>query len=379
MPGIEHAQIESIDRFMAGEVFTPDADLMDPGNHKTPNQRMLAAALALLTREKGGATPAEPVQQALDLFSLQGLYGHMALGRSYSIEQGAPFPHDELWMYPVLAILLFAQRNGNVPLLGAAQRWLGQHLALCAAFWTPAGVRMPCSRAKAAPGQRPDPEWPVDSFFLHNVGEGHPPGLASPGPRVPGLLRQLISSDRSAIRIRSTEALLLALPVRRWPGPGPHGWSAAAFVADEPNGMADPMGWVKVGANGQIVDAGQLVMENWAPPTSKPLIIGLPGKDAPGAPTVPSAPAPAPTAPPPSPPAPAPAGANLEALARAVERLELARGDSRMQTMAAAAIREGAKQLAGAMVLIAGFGIGPGQAQAKDRQAILDRLRELAG
>lgn len=254
--GIEHAQITQIAHLFADPTsFDPGSGLTQP-TRSTPNQTLLAAALALgqsrlnpSTHDRVAAT-----SQALAVFQAMETYGHQkTMAGTYSNEQGAPDPHSGLWKAAAATCLRESLLLGTDELTDAVLRYWAAHVVLSVAFWTPLGIRTPCARAKPAPGRPLAPNWTVDSYCTATIMGGSLAGLPRPTPDdLP--IRILKDSADVFPRLRSlvdTVRPILGVPIRKWVAPS--GGFIAAMVRDEP--MNDRLSWIEVDSFGTILRA----------------------------------------------------------------------------------------------------------------------------
>jgi hypothetical protein len=348
--GIEHPQMDAVAALFTGSPpgFAPTADLMTPEG-KTPNQRALACAIALAwARQSHGQPPPmsqkDAVAQTRDLFQDMATFGHQAVGPNRRCEEGAPDPHAALWMAALTTILREARLQKIGELLEDALGYFADHVALCRAFWTPAGVRMPCARAKVVGDQPLRPNWGVDSSAYATINGLPKRGLEKPDPLTPKILQDSAALFPQIVERSQKTALKLGVPIRRWRRAD--GGFVAAMVEDVP--MVDRCSWLIVDGDGTILDAddnlGSLTV-----PAGAPLVIG--GGAAP----------------------PPPGDHDLPTLAAEVRALVLPRKQNTLKENAARAIEQG--RIADALPLLTQFGIGEGQPQAATWKAVIAELR----
>ena len=351
--GIEHPQMDAVAALFTGTPagFAPTADLMTPGG-KTPNQRALACAIALAwARASHGQPPpmtqAQAVAQTRDLFQVMAANGHQAVGPTYGCEEGAPEPHSTLWMGALTTILREARLQKIGEILDDALGYFADHVAMCRAFWTPSGLRMPCARAKPVKGQPLRPNWGVDSSAYATINGLPKKGLDKPDPLTPRILLDSAALFPQILERSQTTVLKLAVPIRRWPRAG--GGFVAAMVEDVP--MNDRCSWLTVDGDGTILDADDN-LGSFTAPAGEPVVIG--GAAAP--------------------PPPQPGGdQDLPALAAEVRALKLPRKQSGLKEDAAKAIEQG--RLSDALPLLTQFGIGENQPQAGTWKAVIAEVR----
>lgn len=347
---VEKDQITAVAKFFQGDTgFVPAPALYDPAG-KTPNQHALACAVGLawsrLGPPRGASSFAKPAAQAqtLALFQTMRDVGHEATGPDFGDEQGCPDPHSGLWMGAMTTILREARLQNLPEILADSIGYFADHLALCGAFWTPAGVRVPSARARPVAGKPLKPNWSVDSMAYAVVRKLPTAGLAKPDALTIDILR-----DSAALfpEILSRQpALKLFVPVRRWSRP--EGGFVAALDHDVP--MNDRLSWLVVDGGGAILDAAD-TLDGFTPPAGAPRVIGGDG----GTPT--------PT---------------LSALADRVAKLKLARREKPKQAAIVAELKKPlTRPLAAIAQDIASFGIGPGQPQKTEQNAIVAALEEL--
>jgi len=350
---VEKDQITAVAKLFNGdEAFVPTPDLYDPAG-KTPNQHALACAVGLSwsrlgpPRGAGSFPPAQAQAQTLALFQVMRNVGHQAVGPDFGDEQGCPDPHAGLWMGAMATILREARLQKLDEIRRDAVGYFADHFALCAAFWTPAGVRMPCARAKPVAGKPLRPNWSVDSMAYAVVHELPTGGLAKPDALTIDILRD--SAPLFPEILGRQPELKLFVPIRRWNQSA--GGFVAALVRDVP--MNDRLSWLIVDLDGAILDAGN-TLDTFTPPAGAPAILGdlEPGGPPPQA---------------------------LAALADRVARLELARKERAKQAAIVAELqRPLTRPLAAIADDVASFGIGPGQPQKAEQNAIVAALRALA-
>jgi hypothetical protein len=309
------------------------------------------------------------VAQTRDLFTAMATCGHQAVGMTFGCEEGAPDPHSELWMGAMATILREARLHGIGDILDAAVGYFADHVAMIQAFWTPAGVRMPCARAKVVGNQPLRPTWSIDSLAYATLLGLDTTGLAKPNLKTIKILQDSAALFPQIVEKSKTTKLKLAVPIRRWARP--EGGFVAAFTEDVP--MNDRCSWMVVDASGTILDAAN-TLGSFTAPAGDPLVFGLGTEPVP----VPAPPLPVPLpvpgpGPVPSPPSPVtlPA-ADLQALAAAVRGLLLPKKQTELKEDAAAAIENG--KLADALPLVRSFGIGDGQPQAVTWKKIIAAL-----
>lgn len=349
--GIEHPQMDALTALFTGTPagFAPTADVMTPGG-KTPNQRAMACAIALAwARQSHGQPPPmtqeEAVADTRSLFQAMAANGHQAVGATYGCEEGAPDPHAALWMAALTTILREARLQKIGEILEDALGYFADHVAMCRAFWTPSGLRMPCARAKPVQGKPLRPNWGVDSSAYATINGLPKKGLEKPDPLTPKILEDSAALFPQIVQRSQTTVLKLAVPIRRWPRPG--GGFVAAMVEDVP--MNDRCSWLIVDGDGTILDADG-TLGTLTVPAGEPVVIGG------GA--VPS---------------PQPGDQDLKALAAQVRALTLPRRQSALKENAAEAVEQG--RLADALPLLNQFGIGEGQAQAANWKAVIAEVR----
>ena len=348
---VEKDQITAIANFFHGEAgFVPAPALYDPAG-KTPNQHAMACAIGLAWSRLGpqsgaGSFPKGKAQtQVLDLFHTMDDVGHEATEPDFGDEQGCPDPHSGLWMGAMTTILREARIQKLQEIRDRSIGYFADHFALCGAFWTPAGVRVPCSRAKPVAGKPLKPSWSVDSMAYAVVRKLPTGGLAKPDALTIDILRDSAALFPE-ILARQPE-LKLFVPVRRWSRP--EGGFVAALDHDVP--MNDRLSWLIVDGAGTILDAAN-TLDSFATPAGAPMVIGGDG----GTPT--------PT---------------LAALADRVAMLKLARKEKPKQAAIVAELKKPlTRPLAAIAQDIAGFGIGPGQPQKAEQNAIVAALQKIA-
>jgi len=370
LPGIEHAQAEWLRAAFTGKVEEPPAGLVDPGR-PTPNQRALGVAIGLawcrLVKMLGPTADAYRAR-SIAFYRLLAECGHQAVtSAGYGDEQGAPAPHDALWWYWRATMLREARLQGLPELHALASQEAGEELALCAAFWTPAGVRQPGSRAKGAAGLPLRPVWATCSWAYALIAGIPTSGLDKPDQGAIAILKDC-RSDFAAIRA-GAKLPKLHIPVRKWAFPD--GSALAALDRDEP--MNNRLSWVAVDAAGAITGASETLADLPAPDRAPDLVIG---GDAAATPL----PAPVPQAP----PAAAPSAAGQAALradfSARLAALSLAKRDqaTRSDLLRQLGGSMTPEQLLAAADRVAGFGIGEGQAQAIGWRDLVEAMR-LAG
>lgn len=270
--GVEHPQADAIMRLAKGDARDITPGLINPAK-KTPNQQALAAAIYLSAArirpkdfDRGAA-----VRQTLDLFKAMADNGHQAVGQTYGDEQGCPDPHSALWAMALWTIL----REGDLQpglenvILEPALNYHANHMAMCSAFWTARGVRIPGSRAKCPPGMDLRPTWSLDSRIYADLS-------GEPLPKEPCdwdtvRLARGESAQWKEIRRRARRsATKLVIPVRRW-NLGNDGY-IAALDHDVP--MNDRLSWLQVDATGKIIGASNTLADFEAPARSPDLVFG---------------------------------------------------------------------------------------------------------
>lgn len=278
--GIEQSQIAAVDSIFKGTQIVPalNANLMSPVN-KTPNQRALAAAIALgwSRISKGvGNPPMQPKTaqaQVTDLFRAMALAGHQAVGASFGNEQGAPDPHASLWMAALGLITLESIKQGLTGIQALAIGYWADHVALIRSLWTPAGYRTPCARAWASTGLTGPirPSWTADSVAYATILGMPTKGLGNvgPWPWVIDLLKASSALFPEIVTKAKTATPKLSIPVRRWATAG--GGFTAALAQDV--ALNERCSWITVDAKGGISGADQS-LSTLKLPTGAPEAIG---------------------------------------------------------------------------------------------------------
>jgi hypothetical protein len=269
--GIEHPQMDAIAAIWhADPHFHPTPDLMDP-NGKTPNQRALACAISLAWARitKDLAIKTDAISKCDKLFRAMQASGHQAVSNGYGAEGGCPDPHSELWMAALTTILREARLLGAASLVNDAIGYFADHVAMCRAFWTPKGVRIAGSRAKAPFMQPLRPNWSVDSWAYAELC-----GLSTTGLLKPTILTIEILRDSRAlwpqiVALSKTRVLKLSIPVRLYELPG--GGFLSALAHDEP--MNDRLSWVTVDGKGDVTGASNS-LSNLIVPGNEPHVFG---------------------------------------------------------------------------------------------------------
>lgn len=376
--GIEHPQIVAVARLAAGDAtYVPTPDLMDPGG-KTPNQRWLALSIALTWSRFGrGRSPlisrAAAVAEVTTAFRGMRAVGHQAVATGYGCEQGCPDPHAGLWMGAMATIFREAHLLNEDDVLDDVVRYFADHVNMLGAFWTPAGPRLPCSRAAADPGQALRPNWTVDSWAYAMIHDLPVTGLGKPDGMTLGILRTCADHFPAIVAMSKVQVLKLASPIRRWARP--EGGFVAAFEQATP--MNDPLAWIVVDATGAVLDAGR-TLDGFTVPSG---LFNLVGGGA-SSPIVVTPPAPAPSPTLVSAPGVIADPAELGRLADRLDELLLSHKDAGLRSTISARLRSGrssAGDLAAMTVQVAALGIGPAQPQAVEQRAIAAELRQLAG
>lgn len=245
---------------------------------KTANQKWLAAALKLTWfRMNNGRLPSSSRVQAIadcmNLFSAMEKFGHMAVGGTYGNEQGAPDPHSTLWLAALATVLRESRLQAIPDLTESAVNFFGDHAALIEFFWTPAGCRMPCARAKAPSAMALKPNWTEDSWWRSKLGGVSAVALLKPQDKeviaLTGAAQEGLEVD---IVTRANKRLVkLVLPINKWTNAD--GGFTAAFTTQTP--LNDPCAWLTVDASGEITASGRQLGE-FTPPEGVPEVIGAP-------------------------------------------------------------------------------------------------------
>lgn len=386
--GIEHPQMSMIAALFFGAAnpmapFPPAVSLLSPGG-KTPNQRALACAIGLAwsrVGKTGSADRDQAIAAARSLFHDMSLYGHQATAPGGpGSESGAPSPHDELWMGAMATILREARLQGIPDLYAASVRYFAEHVAIARAFWTPAGVRMPGSRAKRVSGLPFAPSWPVDSAAYAMIAGLPTTGLLKPTRLTLDILRESAPAFPAILAAVQPANVLLRVPIRRWDLAA--GGFLAAQTVEIP--MNDRLAWIMVDAAGTILSASATLVDLPAMVDEREpdLIFGAVGGNPSPAPLpapLPPPPVPLPQPSPPSPPTPAGVltAAQAEDFSARLSALRLSHRDAAAQLSILAVIHPGLPlgDLLGLADRVSALGIGPGQPQFVDRAALTRDMR----
>lgn len=386
--GIEHPQMSMIAALFFGAAnpmapFPPAVSLLSPGG-KTPNQRALACAIGLAwsrVGKTGSADCDQAIAAARSLFHDMSLYGHQATAPSGpGSESGAPAPHDELWMGAMATILREARLQGIPDLYAASVRYFADHVAIARAFWTPAGVRMPGSRAKRVSGLPFAPSWPVDSAAYAMIAGLPTTGLLKPTRLTLDILRESAPVFSAILAAVQPANVLLRVPIRRWDLAS--GGFLAAQVEEIP--MNDRLAWIMVDGAGAILGASGTLADLPTVDREPDLVFGA----------VSGNPSPAPLpAPPPLPPVPLPpitppslpavgvlTAAQAEDFYRRLFALRLSHTDSARQATVLDLLHAGLplSELPALTDRISALGIGAGQPQFADRATLVSDMRAAA-
>jgi hypothetical protein len=270
---------------------------------------------------------------------------------TFGCEQGAPDPHSELWMGAMATILREARLQKLGDLLDAAIGYFADHVAMVRPFFTPAGIRIPCARAKA-PGNLPlRPNWTVDSLAYATLLGLPASGLGKADKRTIKILQDSSSLFPQIVARSKTTTLKLAVPIRQWRHQ--NGSFSAAFVEDVP--MNDRCSWLVVDAAGTIQNAAN-TLSSFTIPAEKPAVFG--GAAAPDHKPDPVIVDPK---------------VDFQALANQVRALLLPKKQAKIKETAADDIANG--KLADALPLVQSFGIGDAQEQAVVWKSIIATLQ----
>lgn len=261
MPGIEHPQMDAIRRLFAGRPAPEGlAALANTAAKLTPNQYALACAIKLgLAPAKGGPEADAALADVRTLLEGMRRWGWRAVGPNRQNEQGAPDPHSALWS-TALAFILHELRlfRGAEDLLGMALAYFADHLAVCDAFWTPGGVRLPCARAKASVGQTLAPTWSVDSWIYAMLMGLPTKELGQPADHLPlDILldcRELWPLIHGGLGPLDPKPTKLGIPIKLFRLHAEGGFVGAMVAEPE---MNDPLAWIVVNAQGGIVATGR--------------------------------------------------------------------------------------------------------------------------
>lgn len=371
--GIEHPQLAVVialyrDGNAPGGVVTAPNDILMRPDHKTPNQRALAAAIRYAWA-RIGAPADSPVAalQVRQLFAAMDSAGHQAVGAGYGAEGGCPDRHNELWLAALASILREARLQAHLDIRAAAMRYFADHVAMCRAFWTPQGVRIAGSRARADEGQPLLPSWTIDSWAYCMILGLPVAGLPRPDSGSLDILADCRQDFAAIVRLAKGRNPKMAVAVLKWAIPG--GGFLAALAEDVP--MNDRLSWISVDAAGTITGASHTLADLPASPSGPGGVFGDPSfawvdpvtASAGGT----------------SPPPPATGDAPLAWAAR-IEKLLLSHHDQAAREEALALVMEGTPAaLAQAAVLVRNFGIGDGQEQAADWHALTAELMAAGG
>lgn len=269
--GIEHQQTTILERY-AFEILPPGDseevlacfpanDQFPDGGSLSPNQKCLARAVQLAAaRETEDPEHISAARRAVSAFlASQDTYGHQATSSGgYGCEQLCCDVHGGIWWTGIGSMLRDAEALGLTALVESLMDWIAVHLALCRAFWTPQGVRAPCSRAVPAKDGRPlRPSWAIDSL-LYSLITGETPGPAiyfgSRNELPIRIMRQSVALWPAIAERSKTEVPKLMIPLLRWDRSAHPGGFIAAMAIDTP--MNQRMSWISVDGLGVIQDCG---------------------------------------------------------------------------------------------------------------------------
>lgn len=276
-PRVEHRQSPVIFQLAKGDARNITRDIIDPRN-KTPNQKWLAAAIHLAgarLRPKDLDKHAA-YKQTVELFETMAKVGHQATGPNYGDEQGCPDPHSSLWAQAMWTILREGDLQMHGGIMDAALSYHAAHHAMCGAFWTPNGVRLPCSRAKHFPGQDLRPNWTLDSRIYSDL-SGEPVITlkgAKPDMDTVRLARAESALWPEIVRRSRRAATKLFVPLRKWytTSPDEHRGYLAALDHDVP--MNDRLSWLVVDGAGNILGASNTMADLGMPDREPDLVFG---------------------------------------------------------------------------------------------------------
>ena len=362
--GVEHRQVPVLRALWEGQSPQITPDLIHGA--ETINQKALAAALAL---KSGSAAEASAVYDAQDR------NGHMC-GGPKSNEFLPPNPHDQLWYVGQGLMLLWAPTDED---RARGIDWFAQHHWLISKLWTARGLKTPCARFKWPPGMElgAGPDWTVSSL-MHSDLSGFPDANLGRRRNIfpMQIWRQVLDKYGKAIRDRfaALTSVAVAVPVQRWDTED--GGYFAAFA--EEREIYDPLWAIRVGGTGALIGGWKTLGEAPLPTYPPSAIIGhLAGSSVPAQAPPPALPGPG-TAEPPI----VPLAADLGALAARVETLKLSRRDLVAQDDAVRELRSlpppPAARLDRIAETVESFGIGPGQSQKAEQEAIVAALRAMA-
>lgn len=366
--------------------FPPAIGLLSPGG-KTPNQRALACAIGLAWARVGKRPATDrdrAISAARSLFRDMALYGHQAVAPGGpGSEAGAPAPHDELWMGAMATILRESRLQGIPDLYSSSVRYFADHVAIARAFWTPAGVRMPGSRAKRVAGLSFTPSWPIDSAAYAMIAGLPTTGLLKPTALTLDILRESAPAFPAILAAVQPASVLLRVPIRRWDLAA--GGFLAAQVEELP--MNDRLSWIMVDEAGTILGASATLADLPTVDREPDPIFGVAGTANPSPAPLP-APPPLPPVPVPVPPPPPPLSPPVGALTteqaldffRRLAALRLSHADTVAQSVILGLLHAGFPlgDLPGLADRIAALGIGPGQPQFADRASLVADIRATA-
>jgi hypothetical protein len=263
--GIEHDQLDFLESvyYAGGDLSKASppsdriSDISAVTSRLTPNQHLAQSAVnCAINRQRA---PAE----ALALFKFMLEYGHQCTAAGgYADESFCPSPHSEIWAGAVGFLHWWAINHNRPVLLAAIREYWSYHLGGMEPFWTPQGLRIPCSRALGKGETDIRPQWVIDSQIYAMASGRGAGGLLKPGKWPWGMIKKELSAElKNCYRTRTIPKL--HNPRQLWKekeaeGDNPGGF-VSAFLADEP--MNDRLSWIKVSEQGDITASSRTLAD----------------------------------------------------------------------------------------------------------------------
>lgn len=274
--GIEHLQMEAIQSIASQSIDkNMNKAIYSQGGKKTPNQRALAASIALSMRRYIDGISKSSIDDVNSIFDAMDRSGHQSVAVGYGNEQLCPDPHSELWNAAMANILFEARIQKLDQIKTRALRYYADHLKVIDSFWSPKGVRIAGSRAKNQDGLPLIPNWSIDSWMYKEILGGDQrqkniPNLLKPNRFTLDLLFDSVECWKDIRNLYKNSKPFLGIPVNKWNTSDGGFISALSFQIN----LNDPLAWVIVDGKGDIKAASHTLDDFIKPDRNPDLIVG---------------------------------------------------------------------------------------------------------